>query len=124
MLYFLKTMSQTKLVFWLIQVPNMSKHISRNRGPTIKASQKTAHNKDFLFWGKMDIFSKINGGTIKTKVIALNLYIGTNVLVYERWLVLKVWCMAGRATFSPLHKLTLLMHVSKKITKNSNIKIY
>ncbi len=25
------------------------------------------------------------------KVIALNMYVGTNVLVYERWLVLKVW---------------------------------
>ncbi len=30
------------------------------------------------------------------KVIALNLYIGTNVLVYERWLVLKVWYTATR----------------------------
>ncbi len=28
--------------------PNMSKHISRNRGATIKASQKTAHDKVFL----------------------------------------------------------------------------
>ncbi len=28
-------------------------------------------------------------------VIALNLYIGTNVLVYERWLVLNVWYTAG-----------------------------
>ncbi len=29
------------------------------------------------------------------KVIAQNLHIGTNVLVYERWLVLKVWYTAG-----------------------------
>ncbi len=28
-------------------------------------------------------------------VIALNLYIDTNVLVYERWLVLKVWYTAA-----------------------------
>ncbi len=30
------------------------------------------------------------------KVIALNIYIGANVLVYERRLVLKVWYMADR----------------------------
>ncbi len=30
------------------------------------------------------------------KVIALNLYIGTTVLVYEIWLVLKVWYTASR----------------------------
>ncbi len=29
------------------------------------------------------------------KIIVLNLHISTNVLVYERWLVLKVWYMAG-----------------------------
>ncbi len=29
-------------------------------------------------------------------IIALNLYIGINVLVYESWLVLKVWYMAGQ----------------------------
>ncbi len=48
----------------------------------------------FKFWGKKAIFSPKNGGTMKN-VIALNLYIGTNVLVYERWLVLKVWYTAG-----------------------------
>ncbi len=71
-------------------VVNLSpKHISRNGGATIKASQKTAHDKVFYFVAKGHFFSK-NGGTIKKKVIALNMYIGTNVLVYERWLVLKV----------------------------------
>ncbi len=30
----------------------MSKHISRNRGATIKVSQKTADNKVFLFGAK------------------------------------------------------------------------
>ncbi len=36
----------------------MSKHISRNRGATINASQKTADNKDFLFWDKKAIFPR------------------------------------------------------------------
>ncbi len=45
------------------------------------------------------------------------MYIGTNVLVYERWLVLKVRYTAGHPagpTLSPFHTLTLLMHVSAK----------
>ncbi len=41
-------MSQSKDVFWLIQAPNISKHISRNGGATIKASRKTAHVKVFF----------------------------------------------------------------------------
>ncbi len=53
---FSKIMSQSKEMFWLIQAPYISKHISRNGGATIKASRKTAHNKDFLFWGKKAIF--------------------------------------------------------------------
>ncbi len=36
------------IFFGLIQAPNMSKHISRNSGATIKASRKTAH-KNVLF---------------------------------------------------------------------------
>ncbi len=63
----------------------MSKHISRNTGATIKASQKAAHDKVFILEQKGK-----NGGTIQKNVIAINLYIVTNVLVYERWLVLKV----------------------------------
>ncbi len=35
---FSKIISQSKDFFWLIQVPNISKHISRNVGATIKAS--------------------------------------------------------------------------------------
>ncbi len=45
-------MSQSKDFFWLIQAPYISKHISRNAGATIKASQKTAHDKVFYFWEK------------------------------------------------------------------------
>ncbi len=41
------------------------------------------------------------------------MYIGTNVLMYERWLVLKVRYTAG-PTLSPFHRLTLLVHVSQK----------
>ncbi len=51
-------MSQSKDFFWLIQAPNISKHISRNRGATIKASRKTAHDKKILFWVKKAIFSQ------------------------------------------------------------------
>ncbi len=82
-------MSQ-KILFLLLQAPNMSKHISRNRGATIKASQKTAHDKKKIFWGKKDILLSQKWWHHPKKVIALNLYIGTNVLVYERSLVLKV----------------------------------
>ncbi len=38
------------------------------------------------------LFFPKNGGIMK-KVIALNLYIGTNVLEYERRLMVKVWSM-------------------------------
>ncbi len=76
-------MSQSKDFFWLIQAPNISKHISRNRGATIKAFQKAAHNKVFHFGAKRPFFLKILWHHPK-KVIALNMYIGTNVLVYER----------------------------------------
>ncbi len=44
-------MIQSKDLFWLIQAPYISKHISRNGGATIKASRKTAHDKVFLFGG-------------------------------------------------------------------------
>ncbi len=38
-------MFQSKDLFWLIQAPNIFKHISGNGGATIKASRKTAHIK-------------------------------------------------------------------------------
>ncbi len=44
-------MSQSKDFFWLIQAPNISKHISRNGGATIKAVRKTAHNKKKILKG-------------------------------------------------------------------------
>ncbi len=74
-------MTQSKDFFWFIQAPYISKHISRNGGARIKASRKTAHDKVFFYFGAK------NGGTIKNKVTALNMYIGTNVLMYE-----SCWC--------------------------------
>ncbi len=53
---FSKIMAQSKDCFLLIQVPNISKHISRNGGATIKASRKTAHDNVFLILGQKDIF--------------------------------------------------------------------
>ncbi len=49
---FSKVMSQSKDLFWLIQAPNISKHISRNGGATVKASQKNSSRQSFLFSGK------------------------------------------------------------------------
>ncbi len=88
-------MSQSKVFVWLVQAPNITKHISRNGGATIKASRKTAHDKKFNFGAKSPFFLKKWQHHPK-KVIALNMCIGTNVLVYERWLVLKVWNTSGR----------------------------
>ncbi len=52
-------MSQSKDFLGIIQAPNISKHISRNGGATIKASRKTAHNKVFfIFWQKSHFFPK------------------------------------------------------------------
>ncbi len=75
---FSKIMSQSKDFFLLIQALNISKQISINGGATIKAYREKQLTK--------------NGGTMKN-VIALNLYIGTNVLVYEKRLMVKVWSM-------------------------------
>ncbi len=54
---FSKIMSQSKNIFWVIQAPNISKHICRNGGTTIKASRKTAHNVFFIL-GQNAIFSQ------------------------------------------------------------------
>ncbi len=89
-------MSQSKDFFWLIQAPYISKHISRNGGATIKASRKTAHDNFFFILGQKGHFFRKKWRHHQKNVIALNMYIGTNVLVYERWLVLKVQCTAGR----------------------------
>ncbi len=88
-------MSQSKDFWGLIQAPYISKHIYRNGGATIKAPRKTDHDSLFYFGAKRPFFLQ-KWRHHQKKVIALNMYIGTNVLVYERWLVLKVWYTAGR----------------------------
>ncbi len=55
---FSKIMSQSKEFFGLIQAPNISKHISRNGGATIRLLEKQLTIKFFLFWGKKAIFSQ------------------------------------------------------------------
>ncbi len=49
---FSKIMFQRKECFWLIQIPNISKQISRNGGATIKTSSKTAHDKVFYIFSQ------------------------------------------------------------------------
>ncbi len=61
-------MSQSKDFFGLIQAPYISKHISRNRGATIKVSRKIAHDKVFFILGQKGHFFSKNGGTIKKKL--------------------------------------------------------
>ncbi len=106
-------MSQSKDFFWLIQAPYISKHISRNGGATIKASRKTAHDNFFLILGQKRPFFSKKWRHHQKKVIALNMYIDTNVLMYERWLVLKVRYTADPTLLS-FHRLTLLVHASQK----------
>ncbi len=105
------------MFFGLIPAPSMSKHISRNKGATLKASWKTAHDKLF-FWGggkvqKGHFFLKKMAAPSQN-VITLNLYICSYVLVYERWLVLKVWYTAVVVTLRRLwnHTWLLFLHCS------------
>ncbi len=65
---FSKIMSQIKRIVWLIQAPNISKHVSRNGGATVKASQKQLMTKSFYFAAKRPFYRKKNGGTIKKKL--------------------------------------------------------
>ncbi len=123
---FSKIMSQSKDNFWIIQAPYISKHISRNGGATIKASRKTAPDKVFYFGAKRPFLLQ-KGRHHQKKLIALNMYIGTNVLVYERWSVLKVRYTAGQPpgpTLSPFHRLTLLVHVSQKFVNLDTTKLF
>ncbi len=65
---FFKIMSQSKEFFFVNPSPYISKHISRNRGATIKASRKTAHDKVFLILGQKGHFFPKNGDTINKKL--------------------------------------------------------
>ncbi len=61
-------MSQSKDLFGLIQAPYISKNISRNGGATIKASQKTAHDKVCFILGQKEHFLSKNGGNIPKRL--------------------------------------------------------
>ncbi len=80
------------IFFRLTQATNTYMHISRNIGATMTASRKLAHDKVFLnFFTKRPSKKKI--ALQSKKVIALNLYININELVYERMLIMKVFSM-------------------------------
>ncbi len=93
---FCKIIYQSKDFFWLIQAPNISKHISRKKMEKLQLRllEKQLKTKFFILRQKGNFCTK-NGSTIQKsyspKYVYSAVYIGTNVLVYERWLVLKVW---------------------------------
>ncbi len=50
-------MSELEILLWLIQDPNTSMQISRNKGATKKASRKMVHDKGFFkLFGKTAFF--------------------------------------------------------------------
>ncbi len=100
----------------LIQALSMSKHISRNREATMKAPQKKDHDNFFFILEKKRpfFFSQIWQYHQK-KVIALNLYIVINVLVYERWLVQTFGTRPASRTLLPLHTLTFFAILPGKL---------
>ncbi len=72
--------------------------------------EKQLTTKYFLILGQKSHFFEKKWRHHQKKVIALNTYIGTNVLVYERWLVLKVRYTAQHFR----HSIDSHMHVSQK----------
>ncbi len=76
-------MSKSKIFFRLTQATNTYKHISRNIGATMTACRKLAHDKVFLIFSQKGLFKKRKIALQSKKVIALNLYIDINELVYE-----------------------------------------
>ncbi len=73
--------------------------------------------KYFFILGQKNHFFPKKWWHHQKKVIALNLYIGTNVLVYDRCLVLKVWYTAG-PTLLPLHT-----HIADKCESKNHKKM-
>ncbi len=74
--------------------PNTAMQICRNKGATKKASRKTVHDKVFKVLAKKGHFYQNICGTAKTKY---NLYIGINVLVYGKCLIVNVWSMTKKS---------------------------
>ncbi len=59
-------MSEFEIFLWLIQAPNTSMQLSRNKGATKKVSRKMIYDKVFkTFWQKGYFFPK-NCDTTKT----------------------------------------------------------
>ncbi len=83
----------------------------------LRLLEKQLTTKFFYFGAKRPFFLK-NWWHHQKKVIALNMYIGTKVLVYERWLGAKssVHGQPPGPTLSPFHRLTLLVHVSQIVS--------
>ncbi len=90
MLYFLKQITQTKIP--VLVNPSIYLEIKELQ---LRLLKKQLTTKFFNFGATKTLFPR--KWWYHKKIIALNIYIGTNVLVYERWLVLKVRYTAGRA---------------------------
>ncbi len=88
-------MPQSKVFFWLIQAHIYPSTYLEMEELQLRLLDKQLTTKIFLFSDKKAIFFLKKWRHHQKKVKALNMYIGTNVLVYERWLVLKVRYMAG-----------------------------
>ncbi len=86
-------MSELKIFLWLTQAPNTSIQISRNIGATMTASRKLAHDNVFKFFHEKVFFIKKKNALQSKNVIALNLYIDINELMYERRLMMNVFSM-------------------------------
>ncbi len=83
----------------------------------LRLREKQLTTKVFYFGAKRPFFSHKKWQHHKKKVIALNMYIGTNILVYERWLGLKVWYMAAQPAGPNVLAIPdsqMLMHASQK----------
>ncbi len=74
---------------------------------------KNSSRQSFLFLGKKAIFLK-KWWHHQKNVIALNMYIGTNILVYEGWLVLKV-------RYTDSHRLTLAYACESKMINFNHV---
>ncbi len=85
--------TQLKIFLCLTQAPNTAIQICRNKGATKKASRKTVYYKVLA---KKVTFIKTIVVTLKQS-ISHHLYIGINVLVYGKCLMVTVWSMTKKS---------------------------
>ncbi len=88
-------MTQLKIFLCLAQAPNTAMQISRSKGATKKASRKTVYDKVFNVLAKNVTFIKKIMVPLKQS-ISHNLYIGINVLVYGKCLMVTVLSMTKK----------------------------